>query len=426
MDCLVSRLAEAGFRLVPFGSAADWIVVNTCTVTATADSDSRQAVRRAARSKGSGRLIVTGCMAQRVPEITAAIEGVDIVIGNSGKAGLAEQILTGLEPACGSLSCRGRCRIAVGEDPTCGSFVPYGSGQVTRRTRALLKIQDGCDHGCSYCIIPSVRGRSRSRPLEETIAEAGRRVAGGHAEVALTGINTALWGRDLPGCPQLPDLLDALAGLRGLGRIRLNSLEPQYVQPEWLDRFAAIPGLCAHFHLPLQSGDPGVLASMLRSYSPEYYAELVMGLCGRIPGAAVGADVMVGFPGEGQAEFDATRALLESLPLAYLHVFRYSPRPGTPAFSMKEMAGDGEARNRSRILRELGGRMKARFAEGRIGSVQEVIPERETAPGVWTGLTGNYLRVQFPWRGGANHAACIVRVRLSSADGRGGLLGERV
>ncbi len=426
MDCLLSRLAEAGFRVVPFGSAADWIVVNTCTVTATADSDSRQAVRRAVRGKGGGRLLVTGCMAQRASDIIAGIEGVDLVIGNREKAGLAEYVLTGLEPAYSGPSGNDPCRVAVGEDPTHGSFVPYGSGQLKRRTRALLKIQDGCDHGCSFCVIPAVRGSSRSRSLEDTFTEAERLAAGGHAEVALTGINTALWGRDLPGCRQLPDLLDALAGVSGLGRIRLNSLEPQYLQPDWLDRFAANPRLCPHFHLPLQSGDPGILEAMRRSYTPRDYAELVTGLCGRIPGAAVGADVLVGFPGEGEAEFDATRAFLESLPLAYLHVFRFSPRPGTPAFSMGMRVGDYTARARSRLLRELGGRLKARFAEKQIGAVHHVIPERETAPGVWTGLTGNYMRVEFPWSGEGNPAARLIRVRLSSADGRGGLTGERV
>jgi len=278
------------------------------------------------------------------------------------------------------------------------AFAQYGDARAGRRRRATLKIQDGCDEHCTFCVIPSVRGRSRSRALDEAMGEARTLVHSGYREIALTGINTALWGRDLPGEPELPDLLDTLAGVPGLVRVRLNSLEPQYVRDGWLRRFASCDEVCRHFHLPLQSGDAAVLHRMNRRYGPDDYERLIDAIRARMPDAAVGCDVMVGFPGESARDFDATARFLEALPLAYVHVFTYSERPGTPAPRLQLRVPDAEKRRRSVALRGLAAEIRARFARSQLGTRQEVLLEAPVADGRWQGLTGNYLRVRLPWR----------------------------
>lgn len=407
MECLVSRLGEAGVDVVPFGEPADWIVVNTCTVTTAADSDSRQLLRRAvrgrdrsARTGDRGRVVVTGCLAQRDPAGLAGVEGVDFVIGNAEKPDLGPWILE--QMARGEREAEPTptpARILVGSDPTTRAFADFGGSTEGRRSRATLKVQDGCDEHCTFCVIPSVRGQSRSRPLEDVLAQARRLVASGYAEIALTGINTALWGHDLPEEVDLLDLLAALGRVEGARRLRLNSLEPQYVTPEWLERFAASERLCRHFHFPLQSGDDAVLRRMNRRYDTERYRALVRGTVSRMPGAAIGCDVMVGFPGESEARFEGTLHFLESLPLAYLHVFTYSERPDTPAPRLRDEVPVEERKRRSSALRRLGTLLRERFAESQIGTVQTVVPETQSAPGTWQGLTGNYLRVRFPFAG---------------------------
>jgi len=421
MECLGSRLSEGGCRIVPFGEPADWVVVNTCTVTASGDSDSRQMVRRALRGKGEGRLIVTGCLAQRDPQTFLSMEGVDWIVGNGEKARLGDWIREAVRSPRGAGAAEARLRRT--EDPTVSTFPSFGRGREGRRTRATLKIQDGCRESCTYCVIPAVRGASRSRPLAEVL-EQGRILCGsGYREIALTGINTAVWGRDLPGGMELPDLLEALQGVEGLERIRLNSLEPQYVTPEWVERLSLLPSLCRHFHLPLQSGDARVLRRMGRRYSPEQYADTVRALCRSMPDAAVGADLLVGFPGETEEEFEGSLALLESLPLAYLHVFTYSPRPGTAALRLSQATPSRVARGRSQRLRRLDQTLRREFARAQLRSVQSVIPESPSGPGIWQGLTGNYLRAHFPWTPGEGAAPSLLVV-LREMDGEGRILAE--
>jgi len=466
MECLLSRLEDAGYRVVPFGSAADWTVVNTCTVTAEGESDSRQAARRAARGKGGGRVVVTGCLAQRDPGGLAALAGVDWVLGNAEKADLADWILGagrapagGAAPAASGAMVEGAsgapvaeaagapertpagtpapvtteagpdaaasgpgtpagARIRVRRDPSIASFPAYGAGRDGRRARASLKVQDGCDARCTYCVIPSVRGSSRSRPLDDCLRQARLLAASGYREIVLTGINTSLWGADLDGSPELPDLVEALMSVEGLLRVRLNSLEPQAVRPDWLDRLAASPRLCRHYHLPLQSGSARILRRMGRPYDPELYHRLVLAVRELLPDAAVGADVLVGFPGETEEDFAATERLIAELPLSYLHVFRYSPRPGTASPRLGPAADPEVARERSARLRALSRERQERFRRDLLGTVQDVLPERPCGEGSWQGLTGNYLRVRFPWDEAAGGKElldrALPRVRLEA------------
>lgn len=420
MECLVSRLVDGGFRLVPFGQAADVTVVNTCTVTAAGDADSRKAVRRAAVR--DGRLIVTGCLAQREPGSVAAIEGVSLVLGNAEKADLAERIRreVGCAGATPNLaSARTAAHIEVGADPTLPSFPGHGRARDGRRTRGVLKVQDGCDGACGYCIVPSVRGASRSRPLADCRAQAGVLTESGHREVVLTGINTAAWGRDLPGRPVLPDLVEALAEVPGLTRVRLSSLEPREIGPGWLERLAACPHLCPHFHLSLQSADPGVLERMGRPIAPGGPEALVAEMRRLLPGSAIGCDLVVGLPGETEEAFARTLRFAEEQPLAYLHVFAFSPRPGTAAATMNDAPPEAVRRERSARLRAVGARRRAEFASAQVGTVLGVLPERRCGPDRGQGLSGNYLRLRFPWDGVRPDGEELLRVRViaAAADG---------
>lgn len=423
MECLISRLVAAGYAVVPFGQPADWVFVNTCTVTWAADSDSRQTVRRAVRSKvPGGKVVVTGCMVQRDPLAAARIEGVDWVVGNGEKPQLAHWIerdawpegspvLAGEDESLEVGSC---ARVLVGRDPTLAGFAEFGVATHGRRTRASLKIQDGCDEHCTFCVIPQVRGRSRSRSLSDCLTQARTLVGSGYAEIALTGINTALWGRDLDPIQDLSDLLTGLLTVPGLARLRLNSLEPQYVTEAWLDLLASDPRFCRHLHLPLQSGDDGILRRMNRRYGRAHYAEVVQAAFARLPDAAIGADVMVGFPGETEAEFARTHELLSSLPLAYLHVFRYSPRPETASPRLGGPLETEEGKRRSEALRALDRELRAAHAARSVGTWQTVIPEAPVTGG-WQGLSGNYLRVRFPWTGPEGPARVPLRVFVARA-----------
>lgn len=423
MEALMGALGDAGYRVVPFGEPADWTVVNTCTVTGSGDAASRQAVRAAVRSgaRAGGRVVATGCLAQRDARGLAAIEGVDWVVGNAEKARLAEWILEADGGGAAAPAVR------AGSDPTLPAFASHGLARAGCRARASLKIQDGCGERCTFCVIPRVRGASRSRPLEDVLSQARTLVAAGCREIALTGINTALWGRDLPGGADLLDLLRALVAVPGLARVRLNSLEPQYVSERWLDAVAGLPGVCRHFHLPLQSGSAGTLRRMNRRYTPRQYEKVVRGVRARMPEASVGCDVMAGFPGESEAAFGETADLLRSLQLSYLHVFPYDPRPGTAAPRLGPPAPPAVARERVAALRALDTELRARFAASQRDTLQWVVPEAACGDGAWQGLTGNYLRVRFPVGDGA---AAVVRggeplpVLLGAALPSGSLAGR--
>ncbi len=388
----------AGLAFVPAsgGDPLDLVLVNTCTVTARADQQARQTIRRLAREHPGVPLWVTGCYAQRAPEAVAALPGVAMVFGNPEKVRVAD-LAAGGSPRSGPLI---RVRSFSGQEPfITGCEVSRFPGH----TRAWLKIQDGCSHACTYCIVPAVRGPARSLPWEKVPASLENLADKGFQEIVLTGVDLGQYGRDLYPPASLADLLRRLAHKTWPFRLRLSSLEPQGLTGELLAALAGLPNLCPHFHLPLQSGSAGVLQAMGRPYGPDHFRDMVQELFRRFPEAALGLDILVGFPGESEGDFEATRRLVEALPVAYLHVFPFSPRPGTPAQAMAGLSG-AEIRRRTHIMRRLGAEKKKAFYHRHLGREAEVLVEGPMPgrPGWLKGLSANYLRVLLPgppsWR----------------------------
>ena len=328
-DALRGRAQAAEAEIVPFESPADVYVINTCTITAEADADSRQLARRAIRRNPSALVVVTGCYAQAAPETVAAIPGVDLVLGNQEKG----RLFTFLR----EVRKNGAPEVRVGAIAGLRRFDgdEYGPGIDPDRTRAFLKVQDGCDYACSFCIVPAVRGPNRSLPPGRILDEIARLHAGGFPEVVLTGIHLGTYGRELSPRTSLVELCRRIVALPESPRIRLSSLDPHEVTPELIELLATAGRFCRHLHLPLQSGDEGVLRRMRRGHTAAEFRSLVERLVGAVPGIAVTADVIVGFPGEDGHAFQATRDLLKSLPLAGLHVFGYSKRAGTEAAAFR-------------------------------------------------------------------------------------------
>ena len=389
-----------GYEVVPFDTDADVYVVNTCTVTGSGDSDSRRAVRRARRQQPEAMVVATGCYAQRRPgELADA--GASVVIGNGDKAGLVEHVVERL--AGQTLSPLPLPMYGAPESPIATSPRPPRTErflQIDRvvdggRTRGTLQIQDGCDEHCTYCIIPTVRGAGVSRPVAEVVAQAEKMVAAGYRELALTGVHSGSYGYDYDEQNALVDLLRQLERIDNLERIRLNSVEPGYVSDELIDYATNSRHFCRHFHIPLQSGHDGTLRRMGRRYSTAEYADRVRQIAAAIPGCALGADVMVGFPGETDEDHESTRHFLEEMPLTYLHVFSYSLRDGTPAERLSGQTPHALKKSRARELIDLGLAKRLDFHQAQIGSQVQVLMEESTNDGLATGLTDNYLRVRY-------------------------------
>ena len=399
---LAETLEGLGFVSRPSKAAPDLVLVNTCTVTARADQQARQTIRRLARQYPGAQIWVTGCYAQRSAETIAALPGVTRVFGNREKASLAEMVATGIATPGPQVQVQGF-----------GPQEPFHSSPVNHfpgHTRAWLKVQDGCSHACSYCIVPSVRGPGRSLSPEAVHSSLEALAARGFQEVVLTGIDLGQYGKDLHPPLNLARLLRELSRNDWPFRLRLSSLEPQEITAELVEALSTVPHLCPHFHLPLQSGSPGVLAAMGRPYHPEHFRDLVMELHQRFPQVALGLDVLVGFPTETSADFEATRMLVETLPVAYLHVFPFSPRPGTPAQTMRPLQGE-EVQRRAQVMRELGQNKKAAFYQDQIGKEGEVLVEGPALgrPGWLKGLAANYLRVILPGPVGWQNRRITVR-----------------
>jgi threonylcarbamoyladenosine tRNA methylthiotransferase MtaB len=377
---LESQLAANGFSVAGERSAADLVVLNTCTVTASADEDVRQAIRRVHRENSAARILVTGCYAQRAPEELAAMPGVEWVVGNSHKTQIAD-LLTAA-PYHGN--------ILVGDIFAQHDFlsapVADASGD---RTRPNLKIQDGCNNRCSFCIIPFVRGHSRSAPAKQ-VTEQVRALAARYREIVLSGINLGRWGREPGSAMRLADLIRLLLAETAVERLRLSSVEPMDFSDDLLGLMAESPRIANHVHAPLQSGCDRTLRRMHRKYRPRHYADRIAKARALMPGAAIGADVMVGFPGETDAEFEESRQFIAGLPFTYLHVFTYSERPGTPAASASEQVPMSVRKERNRVLRELAAAKNLAFRESMIGSSLSAVTLHE--PGA--ALTENYLKVE--------------------------------
>lgn len=379
---------EHGYDVVGFQDEADVYVINTCTVTHLADRKSRQMIRRAVGRNPNAVVAVMGCYAQINPEEVLSIPGVSVVVGTQGRAKIVELV---------EAAAQGEEKInAVRPIPVDAFFEELPLPDNRSRTRAFLKVQDGCDQYCAYCIIPYARGPLRSLPPELVRERVERLLALGYREIVLTGIHTSAYGRDLPGGVTLAGLLSELSGIPGEFRLRLSSVEPADVSEELLEAMASSGKICRHLHIPLQSGDDGVLRRMGRPYTASEYRALFEKASAKIPGLAVTTDVMVGFPGETEEEFENTYRFISSLPFRDLHVFKYSPRPGTAAAAMPSQVPPEVKERRSSCLLLLAERLARDFAKGFVGSVMTVLVERRAAGRHrWEGLTDNYLRVVF-------------------------------
>jgi len=376
-DLMRQELASRGNTIVPFDAEADVYVVNSCTVTAKSDYQCRQAIRSAVRRARGAKVVVTGCYAATRPEEIRKIPGVNLVIGNTDKAMIHDHIMK-------TVSVPDQAVPATGNKPT---QALYG------RTRGFLKIQDGCNNRCSYCIVPLARGGSRSVDPEQLVNAFDRLVQAGCPEIVLTGIHIGTYGADFENGPDLTRLIRALLSKRRGSRLRLSSIEPKEISEGIIEKMGQ--GLCRHLHIPLQSGDDAILASMKRDYTSGFYKELLEQITQRVPDVALGADIIVGYPGEGDAEFQNTMDLVEKSPLTHLHVFSYSPRPGTPAADMEEQVPEHIKKERSEMLRMLGRKKNFYFRKKCQGSMLNVVVEDkiDTITGLYTGLTDNYIRV---------------------------------
>jgi threonylcarbamoyladenosine tRNA methylthiotransferase MtaB len=401
---------------------ADVLVLNTCTVTSTADDEVRQTVRRLHRERPDARILITGCYAQRAPEELAAMPGVTLVVGNSHKSRIpdfvAERLASDAIPYHGQIEVGDDLftKIHVGDVMAQRDFL---SGPVEDalgdRTRPNLKIQDGCNNRCSFCIIPFVRGRSRSAPPEQVIAQV-RSLAVRYKEVVLSGINLGRWGRDLDGRIRLVDVLRRLLEETAIERLRLSSVEPMDFSDDLLQLMAESPRIARHVHAPLQSGSDTVLRRMHRKYRPRHYADRILKARELMPDCAVGADVMTGFPGETEEEFEQSRAFIESLPFTYLHVFTYSERPGTPAAESASQVPVAIRKQRTRVLRDLAARKNLEFRRSMIGKTISAVTLGHVGPLAGGALSENYLKIKLAAAGEPNR---IVDVRIGglTADG---------
>jgi len=363
-------------------------VVNTCTVTGRADLSDRQIIRRIARENPEAYLVVTGCLAQTDPE-AAAIAGVDLVVGNQEKYRLPELL--------GSLTKRARPAVAVA-DITGARDVPIAPfARVAGRSRAFVKIQDGCQHRCAFCIVPAARGRSRSQEPKVVLDQVRALAAAGYLDVTLTGVDIGHYGWDLYPRATLASLLRELAAVEGLRWLRLSSVLPSYFTPALVDAVTTLPVMAPHLHLPLQSGSDRILRLMRRPYHTGMYRALVDRLAAAIPGLGLGADLIVGHPGETEEDFEATMRFVEALPFSSLHVFAYSDRKGTEAARRPDPVAPGAIRERSRRLRRLGAEKSLAFRRGMVGGRRDavVLGARDRRTGLLAGLTDNYVEVLF-------------------------------
>lgn len=414
------QFIDRGFRVVEFGEPADVCVINTCSVTNKADRECRQLIRKALRASPQACIVVVGCYAQLEPEEVSSIEGVDYVIGAKEKFDLFRYI-----DASGK---RQEPEIIRSPIETATEFVPCYTAGSADRTRAYLKVQDGCDYQCAFCTIPLARGISRSQPIDATVEQARQLVRQGYREIVLTGVNVGDYGRKIG--TNLLSLLRALEEVDGLMRIRISSIEPNLLTHELIEYVRDSEKTCPHFHIPLQSGSDAILKLMRRRYLSGHYRELIYKIKEEIPDAGIGADVIVGFPGETDAHFEETYLFLVELPLSYLHVFTYSERPNTYALKLPGVVEPRVRARRNEMLRILSAKKRRSFYEGFVGRVVPVLMEgtlQHDARGMIAcpkgllrsgdlriGHTGHYVRVGVPSYMAAEND--IVDVRIIGVD----------
>lgn len=432
------EMLASGLALASGHSSADIVVLNTCTVTAAADSQAREAVRKIHRANPAARIVVTGCYAQRAPEEIRSIEGVAWVVGNSHQTEISGLVsgppagqanreagnfvpLSHLDPlshpAGPALSLeQGPAKILSSDIFAC-TAVPLAAGPcpvpgvtgVDDRTRPILKIQDGCNNRCAYCVIPFVRGRSRSLRPDDVIGEVRKLARAGAREVVLSGINLGSYGRDLSPKAELSATTRRILDETSLEQLRFSSIEPQDVTEEFIELVASSARIAPHFHVPLQSGSDRILRAMHRWYRAAHYAERIGRIRRILPRAAIGADLIVGFPGETDEDFRATLEFIDRLPFTYLHVFSFSARPGTKAAALGAPVSARSIRDRARALGALGQQKAIRFRAAMAGKSVRALTLARGGEGWTEALTGNYLKVRVSGRRRPNqwHELCL-------------------
>jgi threonylcarbamoyladenosine tRNA methylthiotransferase MtaB len=431
---LQRQLATHGLSQARSALEAELVVLNTCTVTAAADQDARASIRRIHRENPAAKIMITGCYAQRAPQEIAALPGVTWVVGNSHKHRVAEIAASSNQhrrkevPAPGgnedvnpaknfvsleSVALSAPAFTLVGDIFAHTELIAapvFAGDSIAERTRPNLKVQDGCDNRCSFCIIPSVRGQSRSMKLDRVIEEANALVAAGYREIVLSGINLGRWGRDFQSQQRFEQLIRALLEYTGVEKLRISSVEPMDWSDDLIALVAGSPRIAKHAHIPLQSGSDRILRRMHRKYRPWHYAEKMRMIREAMPDAAIGADVMVGFPGETDELFEESRSFIEHLPFTYLHVFTYSSRPGTPSAAEPDQVQVHVARERNRILRELAAEKNRAFRSSFVGRTLEVITLQAGGDGWTEALSDNFLKVRIKGRRAGNES---TKVKIS-------------
>ena len=411
-QALETELLRRGHTLVPFGDEADAYIINTCTVTAVSDRKSRNAIRRAKKRNPAAVVAVCGCYAQTAPEDVAAL-GVDLVSGTGDRLGFLNEVerLSGLVRAEAALV----PEMLVDNIMTHRSFEQLPAGGLEGRTRAMLKVEDGCVNFCTYCIIPYARGPVRSLPLPAAVAQAEKLARDGYREIVLTGIEISSWGHEFRDGTGLIDLVEGVCRAAPELRVRLGSLEPRTITEDFCRRAAALPNLCPHFHLSMQSGCDGVLKRMNRKYDTARYYESVTLLRGFFDRPAITTDLIVGFPGETEEEFTATLEFVEKCAFSAMHIFPYSRRTGTPAAKMADQVPNAVKEERAARAGALAARLKAAYLEQWVGASLPVLFEEEKE-GLWRGHAPNYVEVMA--RGEALHNV-IRDVNITELHGDG-------
>ena len=412
-EAMTALFLNRGYQLGEFEEYCDVYVINTCTVTHAGDRKSRQMIRRAKQINPQAVVVVTGCYAQTSPEAVAAIEDVDIILGTN----MRHRIVDEVEAFTGS-----RVQL-VDEKDTLTDFEEISMDRVIQKARAYLKVQEGCEQFCTYCIIPYARGPLRSRSMENTLQEAKKLEQAGFKEIILTGIHLGAYGkpseaeREAGAVQQatLADLCEMLLNETSFERIRLSSIEPTEVDDHLLRLFAENRRMCRHLHLPLQAGDDGVLEAMHRPYNTEQYRQEMARIREAVPDIALSTDLMVGFPGETDEQFENSLRFCDEIAFSSMHLFKYSPRQGTPAAGYPNQVPNEVKDARSKRMQEVAERNMLRYMEAHLGQTVEVLVEEQRSDGIWLGHTDTYLHVAVD---GPCRKNAMVQVRLDKIDGK--------
>ena len=403
-QAMLNQLLQGGFSACQTGEDADIILLNSCTVTATSDHKVKQTLHKARREHPHAVIVLTGCMPQAFPELAEDLTDADIVLGNSNRSSLLPHILQ-------YLSTRQRI-IDIVPHQTKEKFESMSVENFYERTRAFIKIQDGCNRFCSYCIIPYARGRVRSKPLDDLIAEVTQLAEKGYKEIVLTGINLSAFGQDIN--LHLCDAVEAVCAINGIERVRLGSLEPEQLSEDVIIRLSKQQKLCPQFHLSLQSGCDETLKRMNRHYTTEEYRTIVQNLRNAFDNAAITTDIMVGFPGETEEEFMQSLEFAKEISFSKVHVFAYSQRPGTKACNAPNQITKKVKETRSKQMMHVTNQTKQAFLNQQCGTIQDVLVEREINTNLYEGYTANYTPVQF--HSDKNLCGQLVAVHITKAN----------